>query len=728
MPKDDLKWFGEGFDGFPKRLPEDSVEYTLFIVNLKLSQKEVLSRLEAVKKEAASLTKGLLQEYIWQRDAFELKLEQTPGMALSRGDYHLTNTCLDLIYLHGLTNYGDSVEDEWLIVYLLRELSKQFMDLWIKVIDTDGEFLLIEAANSLPKWLNPDIADNRVWINDSQLKIIPPTANPTSTTITGPPRALTQTEALSIIKDKPDLIEQFPQMEKEAFYRLTNYPAQTNASLHRSLVTVPRNLAFILHELPAVIAPAVEAFYLRDPIGLKPLHSTDTSGLTFPPTDLVTVSVKFTKVLFAQLKSQRFDPPPAWTLILHSAEKAAKTPAGQKEVERLEMGMKVTSGFEMLISDGIKRDNRFVREMNILLEDIEQGEPLPSDSEISSWKDAKREDSEAWLDINFEDFEKELQGKKGAARPEVRTPAEAQACTAKREEVDGKPTFGPERPPILPPAEEIGSGFGDAKTQQDLKKMVERFESFLADDEAGPDGAELDDDDYDNDTDEDEDEDEDSSEEEDEDAQPMLDPKAFAKMMREMMGVSTADLDDVPDFTGGTAPPMSAAGPLRGERAKGKGKGRKMLFGEVPNEESEGSDEGEEDEAEEFRKVVAAMDAELREAGALELDPKVKAEKPAAVSEDAARTGDKGKGKEIQKEDLTKKQEWESESEEEMDIDFNLAKNLLESFKSQAGMAGPGGNLMGMMGMKLPRDEGEEEEARKQAGKEGPYYRGGPLQ
>jgi len=28
--------------------------------------------------------------------------------------------------------------------------------------DRDGEFLLIEAADYLPKWLNPDTAENRV--------------------------------------------------------------------------------------------------------------------------------------------------------------------------------------------------------------------------------------------------------------------------------------------------------------------------------------------------------------------------------------------------------------------------------------------------------------------------------------------------------------------------------------------------------------------------------------
>lgn len=70
-------------------------------------------------------------------------------------------------FLYGRVNFGDSVEDEWLIVYILRELSSQFPSLWIRVADTDGEFLLVEAANVLPQWLNPDIADNRVSYLDS---------------------------------------------------------------------------------------------------------------------------------------------------------------------------------------------------------------------------------------------------------------------------------------------------------------------------------------------------------------------------------------------------------------------------------------------------------------------------------------------------------------------------------------------------------------------------------
>lgn len=49
-----------------------------------------------------------------------------------------------------------------MIVYLLRELTKRHKDIWAKVADSDGQFLLVEAAGVLPAWLEPEVADNRV--------------------------------------------------------------------------------------------------------------------------------------------------------------------------------------------------------------------------------------------------------------------------------------------------------------------------------------------------------------------------------------------------------------------------------------------------------------------------------------------------------------------------------------------------------------------------------------
>ena len=89
FPQDDFKGFGGGFEGFPKILPEDCVEYSLFIIDSRLkSQKELLGKLEEVRKESLKLVESLLNEYIWQRESFKLELESGKGL-LSTHDLEL---------------------------------------------------------------------------------------------------------------------------------------------------------------------------------------------------------------------------------------------------------------------------------------------------------------------------------------------------------------------------------------------------------------------------------------------------------------------------------------------------------------------------------------------------------------------------------------------------------------------------------------------------------------
>lgn len=614
--EDEVNLFEDGFDSFPRRLPEDCVEYILFIIDSQLETRKLLSALEVVRKAALQLTETLTRGYIWQRDSLQLEVKNDNG----------------LTYLHGTSYYGDSVEDEWLIVYLLRELTKSFPNLWLRIFDSDGEFLLVEAANVLPSWLSPETDNNRVWLNQEKLYIIPHEKG------SHVKRPLSVAEAINRLKSEPkSCLVHSTLIEAEAFYRLEKYPGQIQSSLHHSLVTIPRKLAYILHEKPAAIAPAIEAFYLRDPVSMKTLLST-SGRLSFPPQDLVTVSVKFTKVLFAQLKSQRFTQPPVWVPIIEAAEAHGTGAANsQKTLERLETGMKVTSGFEMLATNAETKDNRIAREVAIIMEDLEEDgdETLPNDNVIQAWPNVTRDDDESWMDINYEDFEKELDGKSGSKG-------------------DKKPAFG------------------QSTAQADLEKMVSRFEAFLNDETAGYEGAELNDMDFDDGPSENEDEDD----SEDEDKDVSFDEEQFARMMREMMGMP------------------SEADPAANESSKSTSK----VAQEKRTNESSHADE---DEA--IRQLAAQMESELNEYGALQLDPtpkKLKALKQKASDEN------QGKGKEVVQID---KGEDEASSDGEVDIDYNLAKNLLESFKGQAGMAGPAGNILGMMGMKLPRDEEEDD-------------------
>lgn len=452
------------------------------------------------------------------------------------------------------------------------------------------------------------------------------------------PQHLTFDEARELISSKPETLIHSPLIEAEAFYRLRNYPAQIKESLHHAVITIPRKLAYILHERPASIAAAVEAFYLRDPIALKALQK-DRADLLFAPDDLVTVSVRFTKILYAQVKSQQFPPLEPWKEVFASER---SNTLSDKKYDQLEIGMKLAAGYEMLLQDKKNADSRLVREIKILLEDLElDGDSaLPTDEEILKWPDVAKTDDESWLDINYEDFEKELQGKREKTEPS-----------------SGPKVFGPERPP----------GFGDSRAQADLKKIVERFEAFMNDEEAGAEGAEFDAMDFDDDEEEDDEDDEDSDEE---DKAVSFDEAQFTRMMREMMGMPLTETDKEASD--------SAMAIQDGHDIK-----------EIDSEKEQNKEEDEE-----IRKLMEGMEAELKLAGALNLDPTP--DKHAKLQ---------GKSPTSPKENTATSHETDDESEGELDIDFNLAKNLLESFKSQGGMAGPGGNLLGLMGMQLPRDE-----------------------
>ncbi|KAI3392242.1 hypothetical protein diail_5962 [Diaporthe ilicicola] len=510
---------------------------------------------------------------------------------------------------------------------MLRELTRQFPALWARVSDGDGEFLLVEAANVLPKWLSPENDPNRPWIHGGQLRIIPLDLDTGAQS-----KHITLSEAVGVLQSAVHTVIHSPFVEAEAFYRLDKYPAQIQDSIHHAVVSVPRRLAHMIHEAPKAIAPAVEAFYLRDPIAMKPLKASSAALLVFPPKDFVDVSVKFTKVLYAQLKSQVFPPPPSWADVFASSERRAAadgSSVAQKKHAMLQLGMKVTCGFEMLATNAAKSNHRAVREFTLLLEDLaEDGDSvLPKDADIVSWKDCARDDDDSWMDINFEDFEKELDGSKDASK---------------------------------------AGSFGDAGAHADLRKIVSRFEAFLNDDKAGLDGAEYDEMDDDDDDDTYDEDDEDGSDSEDREIS--FDEEEFARLMREMMGMPV----DANETT------------HRSSR-------------EVPGAALRGSDH----EAEEIRQLSEQMEAELKEHGALALDPK---------PQNSRSLRDKGKSRAGESSEKIARDGMDDESEaEEVDIDYNLAKNILESFKGQAGMAGPVGTMLADMGIRLPRDEGEEE-------------------
>ena len=101
--------------------------------------------------------------WVWQRQGFTLKVIQEA----------------DSWHLAGSSCYGENVMDEWFIVSLLREVTTQFPGLVGRVVDSDGEILLIEAAEHIPGWAaEPSVVSGRVFLQEGFVHLIPVCAHP----------------------------------------------------------------------------------------------------------------------------------------------------------------------------------------------------------------------------------------------------------------------------------------------------------------------------------------------------------------------------------------------------------------------------------------------------------------------------------------------------------------------------------------------------------------------
>ena len=175
----------------------DWVEYRVYVDWAALLDREhdaqpaqhqlIVAHLEATRTRVLELCKPLLESWLWNRDAFHLHVqsrdEQDANATTTTNSSSSSRYCL-----RGRVYFGDDIEDEWFIVLLLLHASRAIEHIAIEYVqlayrdsslmmmmivsahrrgldrmhDNDGEFLLIEAADVLPRWLKPSLAANRV--------------------------------------------------------------------------------------------------------------------------------------------------------------------------------------------------------------------------------------------------------------------------------------------------------------------------------------------------------------------------------------------------------------------------------------------------------------------------------------------------------------------------------------------------------------------------------------
>ncbi|XP_040906514.1 protein ecdysoneless homolog isoform X2 [Toxotes jaculatrix] len=417
------------------------VQYKLFLIQTDGSSsqqtEELLSQL--IEEVLAKVAPHLIQ-YIWQNQPFKLKYHPEKGGVPA--------------HIGGSTQFGDNVEDEWFIVYLLKQITEDFPELVARVEDNDGEFILIEAADYLPKWLNPDTSEHRVFLYKGELHILP---CPSKSSPVGISKDMVPSvpQALALLATHPDACRASPKICSALRKRLEGYPEKIKTGLHRAHCFIPAGIAKVLAQRPDLVAPAVSAFYLRDPVDLQACRSFKT----FPPDTRVLASVTFTRCLYAQLQQQQFTPDRRSGFTL--------PPRSHPRYKAHELGMKLAHGFEILCSkcrlpssepdapvscnpqwkgfmDSLKRNDYYrgelegsarFRELTRSAENFFKQSVASKSSALSPGEEVlqllhscdsfnleelkkqesqlPQEDSDSWLDITAQDLERMLQERSG---------------------------------------------------------------------------------------------------------------------------------------------------------------------------------------------------------------------------------------------------------------------------------------------------------------------------
>ncbi|KAM9188224.1 protein ecdysoneless homolog [Mergus octosetaceus] len=619
-------------DGAPG---EDAVRYRLFAVGP--GGEELL---RDCARGIAERLAPLLAAYIWQRQPFRLRYVPP------RGDTPE--------HLGGNTRFGDNVEDEWFVVYLLREITRACPLLAARVDDNDGEFLLIEAAEVLPKWLRPENSDNRVFFYKGELHIIPLSETQEQDDCEPSAACPTISQALRLLYTRSEEFLAAEPIRAAVYKRISGYPEKIQASFHRAHCYLPAGIVAVLKQRPSLVAAAVQAFYLRDPVDLRACRTFQT----FPPEQRVMTTVTFTKCLYAQLVQQKFVPDrrSGYTLPLSS----------HPQYKAYDLGMKLAHGFEILCSksskaspdskrnefsgpvwerflNGLKEKDYFKGEMEgsakymellHMAEDYFQQsltkeesciEVSPGDEILSllqtttfDVKEFEREaaclppeDDDSWLEISPDDLEKMLKEATNEFHP---------------------------------------SSDDEEEQKYDLETVAESMKAFVSK-VSTHEGAEM----------------PWSSDE----AHVTFDVDSFTKALDRILGADSEeldsdDLDEEEDFN----------------------------FSDEDDEDLDAENQRQKQKPNELiGSLKSYMDEMDRELAHTNIGRSFTTQKKGASSAKGTTSEDAGPGSEAEDAELTP-----------VDVDMNLVANLLESYSAQAGLAGPASNILQSMGVYLPEN------------------------
>ncbi|KAH3863052.1 protein ecdysoneless homolog [Dreissena polymorpha] len=624
---------------------DDVVEYFLFprLSDLSDESKSEDNLNELLVKYLTTLSPDLI-DVIWQNEGFQLSAVSDSGALPA--------------HFIGQTNFGENIEDEWYIVYLLYQLTLRFPGLVARVHDTDEEFLLIEAADALPKWLNPETAENRVYIYNGELHIIPIPQSPSD--VAKFPHGVTS------VRDAIECIRKYPEQTRAACNvqilinnRINKFPGLVKEHKHYTHCYIPAVMAAILDEKPDLLAPAVRAFYYRDPIDLKCCRTFTY----FRPGTRILHRTCMTRCLYAQLVHQSFQPDKRSGWIMPSTS--------SPKFRSHDLGMKLAHGFEILCHKAAEDGHSTPTNENVptnnsrwqqYLKSLQKNNYFRGELEGSALYKKLLDDALKFYRVNMV---------KGVRRPDVGSqilhlvktlnvdveqrrlaeqdlppPDDDSWITLTTETLDAMLS---ERGGNLDNVDDPDGVFNIGKVADSMNAFVKKISSV--------DGAEF----------------PGAGEDDDDNEDIQFDGSGFITAMQEMFEFKDNDSVSSSD--------MSEYG-WEEEDSDGEGKtksqGKQSKMKRPPS----------------LDRYMDVMDKELAktEVGkSFERQSKVQTKKTSEKE-----TGNKHKP--------TKARDIDEEDDDfqPVDIDLNTVRNFLESYGAQEGLAGPASNILGSMGIVLP--------------------------
>lgn len=127
----------------------------------RLSDKNVDIQLKKIYKQATEAFRSWNLKYPWSEyNPVNIKIQQVED----NNSYILGQICVE----------DNVIEEEQLIIAILQYLSSKLtVNEFIRVTDSNGDFLLSECHDSIPKEYEYPISNNRLWLHEGKFKLIP---------------------------------------------------------------------------------------------------------------------------------------------------------------------------------------------------------------------------------------------------------------------------------------------------------------------------------------------------------------------------------------------------------------------------------------------------------------------------------------------------------------------------------------------------------------------------